>query len=120
MDDVRKLKEAADALIGIVEGINGAMTHGTWRAEKSNLRMKDTDEWVRFYNATRSLTPASDGRAEGLREAAGIAGECERQNGPLSNKGLPEHYRRGLEAGAQAIKSAILARAAELEGKTDE
>lgn len=52
--EVEELEDAGEALIGIVEGIDGAMTHGTWRAEKSNLRMKDTDEWVRFYCAVRA------------------------------------------------------------------
>jgi hypothetical protein len=48
-DAMRQLVSASKALINIVEGIDGAMTHGTWRAEKSNLRIKDTDEWVAFY-----------------------------------------------------------------------
>jgi hypothetical protein len=53
-----------------------------------------------------ALTPASDGRAEGLREAAGIAYRvcAETRHVTLGRK----------------CEDAILARAAELEGKTDE
>lgn len=43
----------AAALIGlrsIVEGIDGAMNHGTWRDENS-LRLKDTSAWVAAYLA---------------------------------------------------------------------
>lgn len=53
---VKKLEVASENLIRIVEGIEGAMTHGTWRAEKSNLRMKDTEEWTQFYCAVRGRT----------------------------------------------------------------
>jgi hypothetical protein len=57
-----------------------------------------------------ALTPASDGRAEGLREAAGIA------------RAFDYSIRSSTAADmrAQQISNAILARAAELEGKTDE
>jgi hypothetical protein len=34
----------------IVEEIDGAMDHGTWRDERG-LRLKDTPEWVKFYNS---------------------------------------------------------------------
>ncbi|OAN71531.1 hypothetical protein A8B82_04415 [Sulfitobacter sp. EhC04] len=44
--------DAATALIGIVEGINN-LDHGTWRDEHGT-RLKDTPEWVRFYNAIRA------------------------------------------------------------------
>jgi hypothetical protein len=30
------------------------MNYGTWRSERTNLRMKDTEEWVIFYNAIRA------------------------------------------------------------------
>lgn len=49
--EVRALVDAAIGLKGLVDGIQCAMEHGTFRAERSNLRMKDTDEWVAFYNA---------------------------------------------------------------------
>lgn len=49
------------ALIEIVEGINGAMNHGTWRDDHGN-RLKDTPEWVAFYNAAlRAHQPARVG-----------------------------------------------------------
>jgi hypothetical protein len=40
---------AGGALVRIVEGIEGAVKHGTFRAEKG-MRLKDTPEWVAFYN----------------------------------------------------------------------
>lgn len=52
---VEKLREAGLGLKSIVEGIQGAMEHGTWRSERSNLRMKDTEEWVTFYNVLAAL-----------------------------------------------------------------
>lgn len=47
---VAELVEAAKALKAIVEEIRGAMEHGTWRDGKGQ-RLKDTPEWVAFYNA---------------------------------------------------------------------
>lgn len=51
--EVERLRAAGDGLLSIVEGIKGAMEHGTWRAERSNIRMKDTEEWVAFYLALK-------------------------------------------------------------------
>jgi len=51
-DTLRRLVEAAPALLRIVEGITGAMEHGTWRDEHG-MRLKDTPEWVAFYVAAR-------------------------------------------------------------------
>jgi hypothetical protein len=42
-----------------------------------------------------------------LERAAKMGDECQRQNGPLFKKGFDEPYRRGLEAGGQAVASAI-------------
>jgi hypothetical protein len=58
-----------------------------------------------------ALTPASDGRAEGLREAAGI---CDNHAAKAKAQG------RGDFIAHEIDRDAILARAAELEGKTDE
>lgn len=45
------------------------------------------------------------------REAcAAVADLCEKQNGPLSQKGFDDKYRAGLESAGQAIASAIRAR----------
>jgi hypothetical protein len=41
-------QDTIQKLISIVEGINGAMNHGTWRDDK-RMRLKDTPEWVQFY-----------------------------------------------------------------------
>jgi hypothetical protein len=45
-------RKLADDLIGIVEGIDGAMNHGTWR-DDHGARLKDTPQWVAFYIAAR-------------------------------------------------------------------
>jgi hypothetical protein len=48
----------------IVEEIDGAMKHGTWRDEHG-MRLKDTPEWVAFYNALAARPapqPAADTR----------------------------------------------------------
>lgn len=53
----------AAALMGlrsIVEGIDGAMNHGTWRDENS-LRLKDTSAWIAAYLALA----AHDARRKG-------------------------------------------------------
>ena len=42
-----------------------------------------------------------------LERAAKMGDECQRQNGPLFKRGFDEPYRRGLEAGGQAVASAI-------------
>lgn len=47
------LINAAKSLKSIVEGIDGTMKHGTWR-DDSGRRLKDTAEWVAFYNAISS------------------------------------------------------------------
>lgn len=62
----RELEGAADDLVGVVERIEGAVRHGTWRNE-SGERLKDTPEWARFYlavNRARRLTaqPAGEGK----------------------------------------------------------
>ena len=44
------LAAALMGLRGIVEGIDGAMNHGTWRDENS-LRLKDTSAWIAAYLA---------------------------------------------------------------------
>ena len=44
------LLEAALGMKRIVEEIDGAMNHGTWRDEHG-MRLKDTPEWVALYNA---------------------------------------------------------------------
>lgn len=49
------LIDASRRLLVIVEGINGAMNHGTWRDERG-VRLKDTPEWVAFYNAVKKAS----------------------------------------------------------------
>lgn len=52
-DTIPEVQALVDALRGlrrIVEGIDGAMAHGTWR-DDIGIRFKDTPEWVEAYNA---------------------------------------------------------------------
>ncbi|WPE22443.1 hypothetical protein [Shinella zoogloeoides] len=44
------LLNAASGMKRIVEELDGAIKHGTWRDEHG-LRLKDTPEWIVFYNA---------------------------------------------------------------------
>ena len=53
---------AALRLSAIVEGITGAMRHGTWRDERG-VRLKDTPEWVALYNALNAANRAAISRA---------------------------------------------------------
>jgi hypothetical protein len=54
MSDLRTLCDAVEGLNRIVEGIDGAMNHGTWR-DDHGMRFKDTPEWVEAYNALAAL-----------------------------------------------------------------
>ena len=91
---------------------------------------EDTACWANAYNAEKCIKIAAEvthlraeitrlraelatARRDGMEEAAQIAEECYRQNGPLSQRGFPERYREGLAAGAQAIAAAIRAAAGE-------
>jgi hypothetical protein len=53
-NDLRTLIEAVSGLKRIVEEIDGAMNHGTWR-DDHGTRLKDTPEWVAAYNAFAAL-----------------------------------------------------------------
>ena len=76
--DAQTAPEAA--LIEIVEGIKGAMDHGTWRDEKG-MRLKDTPEWVAFYNTVRADTPARAGMGAVRRFRIDHNGAIERPDG---------------------------------------
>lgn len=52
--EVRALVGAATSMRDAVEGIQGAMEHGTWRDE-NGMRLKDTKAWVELYNALAAL-----------------------------------------------------------------
>ncbi|PWE26685.1 hypothetical protein C4N9_20710 [Pararhodobacter marinus] len=52
--DAAKVLASGFSLIAIVEGVKGAIEHGTWRAENTGGRLKDTPEWVAFYVAHRA------------------------------------------------------------------
>jgi hypothetical protein len=59
MTDLRALIEAVSGLKRIVEEIDGAMNHGTWR-DDHGTRLKDTPEWVAAYNALAALGDSHD------------------------------------------------------------
>ncbi len=65
--DLGPLAKAARGMKRIVEEIDGAMNHGTWRDERG-MRLKDTPEWVALYNAISDhpAAPAPVVPAEGL------------------------------------------------------
>jgi hypothetical protein len=72
-----------------------------------------------FVTEWNRRTPASDGRAEGLREAAEICRLNAVQS--VSNDAMPEPVGDACWSHVgQKYAAMILARAAELEGKTDE
>ena len=52
---VKALVDAARGMRRIVEEIDGAMNHGTWR-DDHGTRLKDTPEWVSLYNALSALS----------------------------------------------------------------
>jgi len=54
LDAIAALVGAAREVKAIVEGIQGAMDHGTWRDDRGQ-RLKDTAQWVDFYTALARL-----------------------------------------------------------------
>ena len=79
-------------------------------------RVKEKDKQIETQAAeiARLRAELAAARRDGMEEAAQIAEECYRQNGPLSQRGFPERYRAGLAAGAQVIAAAIRAAAGEV------
>jgi hypothetical protein len=63
-DALKALPFTGNALSQIVEGVKGAMEHGTWRDDRG-VRLKDTNEWVSFYvtfkAANEALAQIKDG-----------------------------------------------------------
>lgn len=60
--EIAALIEGGAGLKLIIEEIYGAMTHGTWRDENGR-RLKDTQEWVKFYNALSAIRAIAGGDA---------------------------------------------------------
>lgn len=77
----------ATALIDLVEGVSGAMEHGTFIGTKSEARLKDTDAWVAFYLATKSVSDPSHALDE--REMAALREDAARLDW-LDAKSLPK------------------------------
>lgn len=46
-----ELIEAIEGIVNSVEGVHGALEYGTFRGEKTGVRLKDTPEWVALYVA---------------------------------------------------------------------
>lgn len=68
---------AADYVAGlglkrIVEEIDGAMKHGTWRDEHG-MRLKDTPEWVAFYNSLAARPASPDTRVVDWQQLEAVA-----------------------------------------------
>jgi len=62
----------------IVEEVDGAMRHGTWR-DAHGMRLKDTPEWVAFYNslpARPAPQPAADMRVVSLEDLKNWRDRC--------------------------------------------
>lgn len=57
-----------EQLIEIVEGLKGSMEHGAWRDEHGK-RLKDTPEWVKFYNASRGMIVTAQQPTEDAQRA---------------------------------------------------
>ncbi|MEB3419946.1 hypothetical protein ACFSDD_11240 [Salipiger marinus] len=55
--EVQRLREAGEALIEIVEGVSVIVQHGAWVSTRHDQRLKDTQEWARFYVAHRTDFP---------------------------------------------------------------
>lgn len=73
-----RLRAALENLTGIVEGIDGAMNHGTWR-DDNGMRLKDTPQWVAAYIAL--ATPAPDAVQEAAIDIAAIESGGKRWHG---------------------------------------
>jgi hypothetical protein len=73
-----RLRAALGALVAIVEGIDGAMNHGTWRDDKG-MRLKDTPQWVTLYVSL--ATPAPDAVQEAAVDIAAIENGGKRWHG---------------------------------------
>lgn len=79
-------KGEAVALIEIVEGIRGALNHGTW-VDANGRRLKDTPEWAAFYVAQRQAQPHPSQQAEGWTGAKcpTCKGSGERNSDPMGS-----------------------------------
>lgn len=60
VEALRVLSFSGNALVQIVEGVQGSMEHGTWRDEKG-MRLKDTNAWALFYTTFKASAEAAKG-----------------------------------------------------------
>ena len=63
------LLSAAKNVKRIVEELDGSMTHGTWRDDHAT-RLKDTPEWIAFYNAISDAERGHGSHYYSLAESA--------------------------------------------------
>lgn len=63
-------------LVEVVEGWSGLTTHGTFRAEKSNLRLKDISEWAALYHAVKQPQDVAKTQMYTLADALRNLADC--------------------------------------------
>lgn len=64
VEALRVLSFSGNALVQIVEGVQGSMEHGTWRDEKG-MRLKDTNAWALFYTTFKASAQAAKSEETG-------------------------------------------------------
>ncbi len=94
-------KAAADVAAERIAALEAQLAAAEARSGDLDARVG----WLVNYAAGRHRA----GWDAAMKAAGEVARTCERQNGPLSKRGFPEDYRRGLESAGQAIAAAILA-----------
>ena len=110
------LQNAAYGLRRIVEEIDGAMKHGTWRGDIDGVRLKDTPEWVAFYNAMslRSLPPQ-----DGEKAALPLIADYLRAPNMDAKREIDERARVWIDGHQDPWVAALSARAEKAEAERD-
>lgn len=106
---------AALGLSAIVEGITGAMRHGTWRDERG-VRLKDTPEWVALYNALNAANRAAIARVSD-RPGPDAAAEAVDALGNIAAMGYSDDPAVQANIARMAVEMARSARSAFFKGQ---
>lgn len=89
-DNMSKLQTTSQNLVKIVEGIK-VMDHGGW-VDKHGDRLKDTQEWVEFYNEATSFFSGDIGDLIEYIEHKGLFDDFQLwANGPIPAKLLGDN-----------------------------
>jgi len=104
MDHAKKLAEALRPFI--VGPVMHDKTLGDTRLVQA-AQIEAAQAALAAFDAAPRNAGYVAGWIAGRDEAASIADECAKQNGPLSNRGFSDDYRRGFESAGQAIAAAI-------------